>query len=452
MNNISIKIGPQNLDGAHGLGPGNPANPSTRIETIRTADLRASAQLDRDTTDEVQRIPLSQMLVNLRNSANAGTARRRSNPSATADTHETETGDDDLRAESLLLVEDLRSVDKTVHTQRLTSKYDALEEHTLLMDAKSRVTQMALPSEEREELLAQLQGMIDELMAGDGDAVEGGVANQLAYETALGAMSGLAAPGVAAEENQSLSELRAMYGNKSNDGKEAPLTPLSLARLLQDKFGAENFGAAMGDMRSKMAAGLRNAPPAAPGPLLWLSLGDAACFNMLQTGFAIAGSLRRELWDQAGILAQTGQTATAVQLLGWADSGEDRAEALGEFIAGTDDLDALQSALLYMVLYRAMSRLPAALWRLELLRQRMALLDNLKSKAAANSAASPKRDEAQELEERLRGKVRGVGRRGEDGDDEEEGEEEERRGDKRAKRRKARRDTDNDWRKGVRQW
>jgi len=426
-------------------------NPASKIESIKPADLRVAALLDRDATDDVQRIPLSQMLLLQRGGQSSRPSRKRTSPdAAAADTHESGLDDNDLRVESLLLVEDLRGADKSALSQRLTNKFDSLEEHTLLMDAMSRVNQMALPSEEREELLEQLQRMIDQLMTRDGGALEEGVAHQQAFEKALNAMAALAAPGELVEENQSLSELRAMYGNKGDENKEAPLTPLSLARLLQDKFGVDNFSAAMGDLRSKMATSLRNAPPTAPGPLLWLSLGDAACFNMLQTGFALAGSLRRDLWDQAGILAKTGQTATAILLLNWADSGEDRAEVLGESIVSMEDLDALQSALLYLVLYRALSKLPSALWRLDLLRRRMDLLDNLKSKAVANSATAKKRDEEQEFEERLRGEADGVGRRRED--DGEEGEDDERRRDKRAKRRKARYGRDNDWRNWGGQW
>ncbi len=453
MNNLSIKINPRDLANAQGLGQASPTNPASKIESIKPADLRVAALLDRDATDDVQRIPLSQLLLLQRGGQSSRQSRKRTSPdAAAADTHESETDDNDLRVESLLLVEDLRGADKTALSQRLTSKFDSLEEHTLLMDAMSRVNQMALPSEEREELLAQLQQMIDQLMTRDGEAVEEGVAHQQAYEKALNTMGALAAPDALIDESQSLSELRAMYGSKGDESKEAPLTPLSLARLLQDKFGADNFSAAMGDLRSKMAASLRNAPPATPGPLLWLSLGDAACFNMLQTGFALAGSLRRDLWDQAGILAKTGQTATAILLLNWADSGEDRAEVLGESIVGAEDLDALQSALLYLVLYRALSKLPAALWRLDLLRRRMDLLDNLKSKAVASSATATKRDEEQEFEERLRDTVDGVGRRREDGEGEEDGEEDQRRRDKRAKRRKEKYGRENDWRKWGRQW
>jgi len=313
---------------------------------------------------------------------------------------------DHLRAAGLNVVDALQHGDRAALTARLVAEYDVLERHALLRDARSQVDQRDLSESEKDHLKNGLNEMMSDLMDTHGDVIRAGLKNASQFETALGEMDALSSAANENHDPDSLHELRLLYGAKGTGKLDAPLTPLALAKSLQDKFGVDNFCVALGDLRSKMAADLRANPPGSAGPRLWLSLSDAAAFNAVQTGFAIAGDLRRNLSERAGITLALNQAATAMALLGVAELGVARGDAFVAYLVDSKDSPLLRRAQLYMLVRQAVEQLSTTLWRPEMLPQRMKLLDELRTLAFTLPGAAPECDtDGKELEQLLRNQV-----------------------------------------------
>jgi hypothetical protein len=156
------------------------------------------------------------------------------------------------------------------------------------------------------------------------------------------------------------------------------LTPMGLAKSLMDRFGADNFIGALGGLRSKMAAEFRTRPADRAGPRLWLSLTDAASFNVVQSSFALAGDLRRDLSEQAKLVGKASQAETALALLGATEQGRGRADTLVGQIADSKALTELQQMHLYRLTGQAVEKMPMTAWPKDSA-QRMNLLGELRT-------------------------------------------------------------------------
>lgn len=314
-----------------------------------------------------------------------------------------------LRAAAIDLVEALHGGEQTLVEERLAAQYDPLERHTLLRSARDEIEASTLGADEKDRLTAQLNGMIADLMDEHGDQVRAGLRDMQAFESALDTMHGLAEADGKQSDANTPDALRKLYG-KAEGGKLEPFTPLALMQSLQNKFGAENVGTALAELRSKMSAGLRSRE--ATGPRLWLSLSDAACFNAIQSGIAIAAELRRMLSERAHLVAKAGDTATAVALLEAAGAGC-AAEALADRIIERNGLAALQLMQMYMLTRQALERLAITAWQDEAYRRD--LLEKLRELACGASSRQPSpHSKEEQLEARLRGNSRRINSRSDD--------------------------------------
>ena len=324
-------------------------------------------------------------------------------------------GVDDLHAAGTDVIDALRRGGKSELEDMLAGEYDALERHALLRNARAQVDAGDLSETEKDALKNSLNGMMSDLMDTHGDVIRMGLKDAGRFEAAVDDMDALSQAADGNRDPDSLRTLRALYGAKGQGRHDAALTPLALAKTLQDKFGVASFSRALDDLRSKMARDFR-ANPAIAGPRLWLSLSDAASFNAVQSGFAIAGELRRDLSERAGILLAPDQAATAMALLGVAELGVTRGDAFIWHLVDSKNSPLLKRMQLYVLVRQAVEKLPIALWQAEALPQRMKLLDELRALAVALSGEEPYpvADEAA-LQRQLRGKVHRQGKRDQEG-------------------------------------
>ncbi|HJV73228.1 MAG TPA: hypothetical protein VJ654_03325 [Noviherbaspirillum sp.] len=267
----------------------------------------------------------------------------------------------------------------------LSTKYeDPLERYALLHNAlteidkesKERKARNEPEPPEADDQRRTLQSMKSELLNKHGDVLRNGLAGKDAMQslmTSLGANSGIAPA--------SLPELRYLYGAKGSGKFDAPLTPYAMAKILQQKFGNENFSAALGELRAKMATDLlpnlnrrqrRDQPP-----YLWLTLADAAAFNAVQSSYGIACDLRRDLVDKANALPKTDHTSIAVMFLGIAEGGKGKGDILVNQIADVRNMNNLQKAKVTGIIQTSVKRLPTTMWPADKLSQRQGLLDEL---------------------------------------------------------------------------
>lgn len=340
--------------------------------------------------------------------------------------------DQHLHAAGLNVLEALHGGERSDLEDRLVDTYDPLERHALLRYARAKVEESDFSQTEKDRLKNELNGMLAELMDRHGDTIRVGLKNKESFESALGTMDALSTGSSAESHTGSLSELRALYGSRSDGKNEMGLTPMGLAKSLMERFGADNFVSALGGLRSKMASEFRTRPATHAGPRLWLSLTDAASFNAVQTSFALAGDLRRDLSESAKVVGKASQAETALALLGATEQGRGRAEPLVGHIADSKTLTPLQQMQLYRLTRLAVEKLPLTAWPKDLPAQRMNLLDELRMLAAnvcdkMSRAATP----AEQLEQKMRGKVQRKGKRdqndaehGRDEDDTEHGRDE----------------------------
>lgn len=333
---------------------------------------------------------------------------RRGPPRAGQHSNSTNQASDDLHAAGVDVVDALRSGSKAELADMLEGDYDALERHALLRDARAQIDSGDLSEAEKDRLKEDLNGMMSDLMDSHGDVIRTGLKSASEFESAASEMDALARNNDANHDPDSLLALRAQYGAKGEGRVDAPLTPMALAKSLQNKFGVEHFSQALGNLRSKMSVDLRSSSARDSGPRLWLSLSDAAAFNAVQSSFSIAGDLRRDLSERGSITLKVNQAGTAVALLGVAELGVSCAEAFIDHLVDSKDSSALRNIQLYMLVRQAVEKLSITMWRPEMLHQRMTLLDELRALASLQCGqvrVSPEDDSDLQLEQQLRTKV-----------------------------------------------
>jgi hypothetical protein len=140
------------------------------------------------------------------------------------------------------------------------------------------------------------------------------------------------------------------------------------------------------------------------GPRLWLSLQDAACFQLVNTSYALAGDLRRELSEQAETAPLAGQGALARLLLRLGEPEVGQAEPLLRQLADMRRLTPRQRAAACRALRGVIARCPDGMWGGEALPQRNRLLDQLQQMTIEHHAALPTLSTAPDdaLQSRLR--------------------------------------------------
>lgn len=139
-----------------------------------------------------------------------------------------------------------------------------------------------------------------------------------------------------------------------------------------------------------MGTDLRRNPERSMGRY-WLTMADAKAFTVVRSAFDVAAALRRDLADQAGLLAQPDVPELAVQLLTAAEAGWGKAKA-GALMAQLGDVKALAAAprgKAWALLRTAMEGLPTMLWAAEKLGTRRELLDELQRLAQGACAELP---------------------------------------------------------------
>ncbi|MFC7518741.1 hypothetical protein ACFQUU_27390 [Herbaspirillum sp. GCM10030257] len=257
----------------------------------------------------------------------------------------------------------------------LSTKYqDPLERYALLHGI---MTEVAKDDSAPVSVRHTLKVMKSELLLKHGEALRNGLAGRDAMQSALDLMS--ANTGIAPA---SIHELRNLYGAKGNGKSDAPLTAYTLAKVLQNKFGAEYFSGALADLRQKMAIDLmpdinRSRQRLQP-PYLWLTLSDAAAFNSVQSSFGIACDLRRDLTEKALVMPKASHATIAVALLGIAESGgKGKGSILVNQIVDTRNLDSLQQAAVSRTIGGAVRKLPLTMWPADKLPQRAELIAEL---------------------------------------------------------------------------
>ncbi len=139
-----------------------------------------------------------------------------------------------------------------------------------------------------------------------------------------------------------------------------------------------------------MGADLRRNPERSMGRY-WLTMSDAKAFTVVRSAFDIAEALRRDLADQAALVAQPDVAELAVQLLTAAETGWGKAKAAA-LMAQLGDVKPLRAAArcqAWSLLRTAVEALPATLWAADKLATRRELLDELQRQALAAHAELP---------------------------------------------------------------
>lgn len=274
-----------------------------------------------------------------------------------------EADDEDLQTAAIAALELLQQEGSNALEQHLDQHYDILERHSILR-----------------ELLAQLdqQGPMSEPYAGDVkqqlQQLQQQHAEQLA--PALQAQS-LLEGALASLQNGSFASLRASLGAARQGKKEQALSPLSLATALKQQFGANHFGLALHQARSRLAAQFRHRPQAWASPQLCLSLADANSFAAVNTCFTVAGELQRDVSANAGVLLKSSQLDTALSLLGVCETRSSNLTNLVANLCDTSVLNPAQRRQLYQLLRHALAQLPLTMWSKDASAQRSVLLDQL---------------------------------------------------------------------------
>lgn len=115
----------------------------------------------------------------------------------------------------------------------------------------------------------------------------------------------------------------------------------------------------------------------------WLAMSDAAAFRLVRTAIGIAEVLRRDLADQARVLAPLTPPEIALQLLTAAEMGWGKSKALtlmGQ-VAELRGHDGAARAKAWQLLRAAMTQMPTLLWPQEKLPGRRELIEELDRQA-----------------------------------------------------------------------
>ncbi|MET3130420.1 hypothetical protein AAKU55_000673 [Oxalobacteraceae bacterium GrIS 1.11] len=303
-----------------------------------------------------------------------------------------------LRAGAAELLEALSdSDDGGKAEERLAERYDPLQRYVLLSKAAEMLDQQE-DGLGKDELSGKLDTMLADLMAQHGAAITSGLEQADALDGALELMS-QPAPGT--DGADSMRQLRAQYGPKGGGALEQPLTPAGLFASLLERAGAARVGKALSALRKKMADSLY--VKGRGGPRLWLSLSDAASFNVVQTSYAMAGDLRRDLSEQAAVAPRADQAETAAILLNLGQGDGEQADTMLERIVGPEKMSPLRQVAALRLLRGVVGKLPPAIWSQAGHAQRQPLIENLQRAIVALHPALPSlAPTADLLESRLR--------------------------------------------------
>jgi hypothetical protein len=139
-----------------------------------------------------------------------------------------------------------------------------------------------------------------------------------------------------------------------------------------------------------MRSDLRQNPQRSMGRY-WLTMSDANAFTVVRSAFDIADALRRDLADQARMVALPDVPELAIQLLTAAETGwgKAKATALMTQLGDVKPLDAAARGKAWALLRTAVEGLPTTLWAEEKLATRRELLDELQRQAHGARAELP---------------------------------------------------------------
>jgi len=139
-----------------------------------------------------------------------------------------------------------------------------------------------------------------------------------------------------------------------------------------------------------MKSDLRKNPQRSMGRY-WLAMSDASAFTLVRSSISIADALRRDLADQAHVMAQISAPEVAVQLLTAAEAawGKGKATHLMAQLADLRGHDCVSRARAWILLRDAMASLPMTLWAQEKLTARRELIDDIDRQANAARAETP---------------------------------------------------------------
>jgi hypothetical protein len=303
--------------------------------------------------------------------------------------------DDDMpiRHAATSAVSRLREDGRDALERDLENELDPLQRYALLHNAMREVDEQNLPALEKEELKEQLNGMLDKLMKEHRSEIRQGMKSAEDIEAAVRAMAGGPKPA-------SLRELRFLYGAKGKGVFDSPLSPLAMAKALQERFGGDSFTSGLNSLRSKMSGELRAEHKKSQSPRFWLCMSDASAFNMVQSTHAIAVELRRDLVAKAQVLPKVNPAAITVSLLSVVEAGKSKVNSMVAQICDAKDSDPVKKALVYAQVAHAIKMLPLALWALDKQSQRLDLIDELVKQVVGTYGSMPMPELSVERKER----------------------------------------------------
>ncbi|NHZ32646.1 hypothetical protein [Massilia rubra] len=253
---------------------------------------------------------------------------------------------------------------------------DPLQQQMLLDQARQMLDQKGGDGGRRAAGADRLDAMQAELAACHGAAIAQGQRAADALEGALATLD--AAPAT-------LSALRQQFGAPASGRRDAPMAPAALLDILLAQAGPS--GEVLGRPPAQLHAELRRRGRS--GPRLWLSMQDAACFQLVNTSVALAGELRRELSEQAHTTPLAGQGALARLLLGLGDPNAGQAGPLLRQLVDVERLGPRQRGAACRALRATLARCPDAMWNGAPPSQRTGLLDQLQEMTIEQHAALP---------------------------------------------------------------
>ncbi|PHV06624.1 hypothetical protein CSQ96_14805 [Janthinobacterium sp. BJB412] len=301
-----------------------------------------------------------------------------------------------LRTAAAQLIERLSDAGDDAHPWR-RGPHDPLQQHTLLEQARQLLEQQ--PDDgggQRARLGARLDAMEADLHGRHGAAIDEGTHQALAFEAALSTLDdGADGPGT-------LSDLRRRLGAPADGRRDAPLAPQALLDILLKNAGQAGAAAALGRPPARTREELRRRGRS--GPRLWLSLQDASCFQLVNTSYALAGELRRELSERVQTTPLIGQGALARQLLRLGEPEGGQAGPLLRQMVDMQHLSPSQRAAACRSLRGVIARCPDGMWEGEALPRRNRLLEQLRQMTVDHHAALPEQSTTPEdaLQSRLR--------------------------------------------------
>lgn len=159
-----------------------------------------------------------------------------------------------------------------------------------------------------------------------------------------------------------------------------------------------------------MKSDLRKNPQRSMGRY-WLAMSDASAFTLVRSSISIADALRRDLADQAHVVAFISAPEVAVQLLTAAEAawGKGKGTHLMAQLADLRGHDCVCRARAWTLLRDAVASLPTVLWAQEKLTARRELIDDIDRQAhAARAETPPLPSKLEVMEQQWRESVQGA--------------------------------------------